>query len=111
MDERVHLARFLGGDELRDIEILDFARNPCGKPGRVKRHDRRDAAHTVFRVLPRRLDCVAIGRNQSHACNHHPLRQLDCTSSRDLEMEKAAFWNRIAALSQMLVGIMNPDDR
>ncbi len=89
VDERVHLARFLRRDVLRNIEVLDAAAEARAEVGDVERGDRADPALACDDVAPGFSDGIAVRCNDAQTSDHNATRQSELLFN-PLEMQRAA---------------------
>ncbi|MCY1359403.1 hypothetical protein D9M69_459720 [compost metagenome] len=67
MDERIHLAGFLGRDIGADVEVFDFAGNVRGDGRGIETGDAADARTSVDDIVPSGGQVVPHGRNDTQA--------------------------------------------
>ncbi|MCY1314159.1 hypothetical protein D9M70_647680 [compost metagenome] len=67
MDERIHLAGFLGRDIGADVEVFDFASNVRGDGRGIETGDAADARTSVDDIVPSGGQVVSNGRNDTQA--------------------------------------------
>ena len=69
MDERVHMARFLGGNVVLDVEALHLAREARGEGRCVELRDGGDAGLARDQIGPAVGDGIADGRDDAKTGN------------------------------------------